>query len=200
MSQVAHIQTRQAARDEKATKAYDKRKNYIFNGYGDVMKKQLSFLLALVLGLTLAACGSTSTPVAPDPSATAEPSSSAQPPEQAGSQEMLRSDAQGAITFDVEPTNLSNPGAELTFEISMDTHSVDLSMDLADLATLTTNNGNMVQASLWDAPRGGHHVSGMLSFPASVDGKPLLDGATTLTLTIKDVDAPERVFTWDLGK
>ncbi len=47
-------------------------------------------------------------------------------------------------------------------------------------------------------PTGGHHVSGTLSFPASVEGKPVLDGATKLTLTIKSVDAPERVFIWDL--
>ena len=73
-------------------------------------------------------------------------------------------------------------------------------MDLANLATLTTDSGRTVQATLWDAPRGGHHVSGTLSFPASVDGKALLDGVTKLTLTIKDVDAPQRAFTWDLQK
>jgi hypothetical protein len=30
--------------------------------------------------------------------------------------------------------------------------------------------------------------------------KPLLDGAKELTLTIKNLDAPERVFRWDLQK
>jgi hypothetical protein len=80
----------------------------------------------------------------------------------------------------------------------MDTHSIDLSMDLAALATLTTDNGQSVQATVWDAPLGGHHVSGTLSFPASVEGKAILDGASRPTLIIKDVDASERVFTWDL--
>ena len=82
----------------------------------------------------------------------------------------------------------------------MNTHSVDLSMDLATLASLTTDDGRSVQATLWDAQLGGHHVSGILSFPASLDGKKLLDGATKLALTITDVDAPGQIFTWELQK
>lgn len=82
----------------------------------------------------------------------------------------------------------------------MSTHSIDLSMDLATLATLTTDNGRTVQAMLWNAPSGGHHVSGTLSFPASVDGDLLLDGATKVILTIENVDASKRVFTWDLPR
>jgi hypothetical protein len=46
---------------------------------------------------------------------------------------------------------------------------------------------------------GGHHVGGTLSFPASVDGVSLLDGARVLTMTIRDVDIPERIFTWQLN-
>ena len=72
-------------------------------------------------------------------------------------------------------------------------------MDLAALATLATDRGKTVQASQWDAPSGGHHVSGKLIFPATVDGQPLLEGAQKLTLTIKNLDAPERVFSWDLN-
>lgn len=169
--------------------------------------KQLSILLfVMTLGSALAACSAVQLPgaaVASEP--TSQPQAqqpgvaeTAQPLEQTGSQDMMRSDSQGAVTMEVTLTNLSDPGDELVFEISMNTHSVDLSMDLAELATLTADNGNTVQASLWDAPRGGHHVSGTLSFPASVDGKQVLDGATRLTLTINDVDARERVFTWDL--
>jgi hypothetical protein len=169
--------------------------------------KQLSILLfVMILGLALAACSAVQLP---DAAVASEPTSqpqaqqpgvagTAQPLEQTGSQDMMRLDSQGAVTLEVTPTNLSDPGDELVFEISMNTHSVDLSMDLASLATLTADNGSIVQASLWDAPRGGHHVSGTLSFPASMDGKPVLDGATRLTLTINDVDAPERVFIWDL--
>ena len=159
---------------------------------------KLSLLLVFVLGFTLAACGSTQIISISKPP-TAVGGSSADPaPQKDSSQDMTLSDDQGAVTVKVKPDNLRNPGNALVFEISMSTHSVELSMDLASLATLTTDNGRIVQATEWDAPRGGHHVSGTLSFPTIVDGTPLLDGATKLTLTIIDVGAQERVFTWDM--
>ena len=98
----------------------------------------------------------------------------------------------------VKPLDLNSSADKLSFEVTLDTHSIDLSMDLAALATLTTDTGMSVQAIVWDAPLGGHHVSGTLSFPASVESKPILDGASKLTLIIKGVDAPERIFAWDL--
>ncbi len=103
---------------------------------------------------------------------------------------------QGAVTVIVTPLNLNNPAETLEFEVAMDTHSVELDMDLAKLATLAADNGLSVNATTWDAPGGGHHVSGVLYFPSTVDGLPLLEGATTLTLTIQGVDAAERIFIW----
>lgn len=111
---------------------------------------------------------------------------------------LTQSDAQGAVTVDVKPENLSKPGDKLIFDVSMNTHSVDLIMDLAQLAVLTTDTGKTIQAIQWDAPRGGHHVEGKLSFPTSQDGKNLLDGASSITITIKDVDVPARTFIWQL--
>lgn len=107
-----------------------------------------------------------------------------------------RTDEQGQVVVAVAPRNLNNPGETLDFDLGMNTHSVTLDMDLAALSTLTTDTGHVVGGLLWDAPRGGHHVSGILSFPAALDGAPLLEGAAVLTLTIRDVDAPERVFAW----
>jgi hypothetical protein len=107
-----------------------------------------------------------------------------------------REDAQGAVTVLITPHNLYSGGETLDFEVALDTHSVDLGMDLAFLSTLTTDTGKTVQALRWDAPLGGHHVSGVLSFPASQDGALVLEGATELTLAIRDVDAPERIFRW----
>ena len=171
------------------------------------MRQFAILLLVLILGFTLAACGSASDPVvtnlltATEPPSTdesAEQPAQTPPTAQPAAQDLTRSDSQGAITIEVKPKNLENPGDTFDFEINLTTHSVDLSMDLATLATLTTNDGRTVQATLWDAPRGGHHVSGKLSFPASIDGNELLSGATKLMLTIRDVDAPQRVFTWNL--
>ena len=71
-------------------------------------------------------------------------------------------------------------------------------MDLASFATLTTDTGISMTSTLWDAPRGGHHVEGKLIFPATKDNMSVLDDATKLTLTIINVDAPTRIFEWDL--
>ena len=110
-----------------------------------------------------------------------------------------RIDDQGAILFEVTPLNLDQTTAEsFEFNIVLTTHSIDLSMDLAATATLATDTGIIVNSTLWDAPRGGHHVEGKLFFPVTVDGKSILDGATKLTLTITDVDTPTRVFEWEL--
>lgn len=119
-------------------------------------------------------------------------------PNMAGNSEMTRTDEQGAVIMVVTPLNLDIPAAELEFDVSMNTHSVDLSMDLAVLATLATDTGTTVTANLWDAPRGGHHVEGKLIFPATSDGKSILEGARKLTLTILNVDASSRVFEWEL--
>lgn len=108
-----------------------------------------------------------------------------------------RSDAQGAVEVIVAPS--FNPGetSSLDFKITLDTHSVDLVFDLASLAELKTDTGVTLQPLQWDAPSGGHHVEGVLSFPAQVDGKPALDGARQFILTIKNLDSPLRTFTWE---
>jgi hypothetical protein len=119
-------------------------------------------------------------------------------PGSSGGNELTRLDEQGMVTVEVTPLNLGMPGDTLVFEVSMNTHSVDLSMDLATLATLTTDTGQALQASFWEAPRGGHHVSGNLIFPAAINGLPVLDGATKISLEIRDVDASLRTFEWTL--
>lgn len=163
------------------------------------MKKLYASFFVLIPGFILSACSLIQQPdavVATDKeSGEAESSQAGQQP---GSPELKKTDTQGAIVVDVVPINLADPGEELIFEVSMNTHSIDLSMDLAELSSLSTDSGKTVQATLWDAERGGHHVSGRLSFPASVNGEPLLEGATLLTLKIVDVDSPQRIFTWEL--
>lgn len=139
------------------------------------------------------------------PAATALPDSSATPTvvttneSVSTGQNLTLTDDQGAVMVDVTPSNLSNPSNTIEFEVGMNTHSVDLSMNLAEVATLTTDTGLMVVPLSWDGMSGGHHVSGKLIFPAQVDGKPLLEGASTLTLVIQNVDVSERTFTWEIG-
>lgn len=154
--------------------------------------KRILIPLLLILTLTLAACSATPSPLPSD----GEPASASTGDSAAEFDSALRTDGQGAIIFEVTPLNLNAPADTLEFDIVLTTHSIELSMDLAATATLTTDTGVIVQATLWDAPRGGHHVEGKLIFPATVDGKSILDGATKLTLTILNADAPSRVFEW----
>ena len=159
--------------------------------------KRLMLPLLLSLTLILVACApsqASTDQTEPQPASVSTRSA----PAQAGTGDLSRSDGQGAVTVSVTPLNLENPSDQLEFDIGLETHSVDLSMDLATLATLTTDTGLSVPATLWDAPRGGHHVAGKLIFPATKDGKSILDGARELTLTIVNVDVPSRVFEWEL--
>ncbi|MBL8078244.1 MAG: hypothetical protein JNM55_09820 [Anaerolineales bacterium] len=176
--------------------------------------KRILLSALLTLSLVLAACSATSTP---PPSSAAQDNS--QPasvsdftptptddpailatlfPNMGGNSEMTRSDQQGVIIMEITPINLGVPADTLEFEVVLTTHSIDLSMDLATLSTLTTDTGVSVESTLWDAPRGGHHVEGKLIFPATKDDKPVLEGATKLTLTIINVDTPTRIFEWEL--
>jgi hypothetical protein len=107
-------------------------------------------------------------------------------------------DEQGAVVVAVTQLNLNGPGETFDFEIVLDTHSVNLDMDLAQNAFLTTDTGLTVSAVEWDAPSGGHHVSGTLSFPVRLGDQAVLEGAAQVILTIRNVDAPERAFTWEI--
>lgn len=119
-------------------------------------------------------------------------------PNNSNNGELSRVDEQGAVMFEVTPLNLGTPADTLEFDVAMNTHSVDLSMDLATLATLTTDTGATIQATKWDAIPGGHHVNGKLIFPATQSGKSFLAGASKLTLTVINVGAASRIFEWEL--
>jgi hypothetical protein len=113
--------------------------------------------------------------------------------------DLVRTDTQGAVEFVVTPLNLAAAGATLDFDVSMNTHSVDLGWDLAAQSVLATDTGLEVAGRGW--PIGsGHHYEGTLSFPSNTSGgEALLVGASTLTLTIRDTDVAARVFIWSLG-
>ncbi len=156
--------------------------------------KRILLPALLILSLVLSACSATSTPLQTDPQPDSVSTDSSSP----SNDSAMRIDQQGAIIFEITPLNLDAPTDTLEFYVTLTTHSIDLSMDLATLSTLTTDPGVSVESTLWDAPRGGHHVEGKLIFPATKDGKSILEGATKLTLTITNVDAPTRIFEWEL--
>ena len=107
-------------------------------------------------------------------------------------------DTQGAVEVAVSQINLNAPGETLDFYISMNTHSVNLDMDLTQNAFLITDPGLTISPIRWDAPAGGHHISGTLSFSTTLGDKAVLEDTTQITLSIRNVDVPERIFTWIL--
>ena len=111
---------------------------------------------------------------------------------------LLRVDEQGAIVVEVTPKNLDAVVDNVEFEVALNTHSIDLSMDLAVLSTLTTDNGLSVAAEVWEAPRGGHHTAGTLVFRLTAEEVAVLETASRLTLTMIDLDVPIREFVWEL--
>lgn len=173
-----------------------------------------SGLVFFALALGIAACSAAQTPAAATPSTaevttgptnipTISPQTGVEPPAPPTSSEaeqaLTRLDSQGAVEFAVTPLNLMTPGETLDFDVSLNTHSVDLSWDLAAQSTLTTDAGLEVKGLSWPVG-GGHHYEGTLTFPTkTADGKFLLDGAKTLTLTIRDSGVASRMFEWELS-
>ena len=97
------------------------------------------------------------------------------------------------VTVDVKPMQFA-AGKPAKFEVSMNTHSVDLGVDLIAVSTLTDDQGKEYRPVNWDGTGpGGHHRSGVLEFPA-LEGTP-----KSVTLVIRDIArVPERIFQWDL--
>ncbi|HET8568636.1 MAG TPA: hypothetical protein VFM93_06595 [Candidatus Limnocylindria bacterium] len=132
-------------------------------------------LAGALLALALAACAApAATPPAPEAAALGE----------------QRSEA-GAVT--VVAAWLDGPVPSL--RVALDTHSVDLDgFDLAASARLRIDGGAWVAPSAWDAPTGGHHRSGTLTFAALAVGA--VGAARTIELEIRDVAAESRLLRW----
>lgn len=112
---------------------------------------------------------------------------------------MTQTNGDGQITIKVTWRGKS---AGPVFSVEMDTHAVDLDgYDLRQLAVLHIGQGQETRPTGWDAPSGGHHRSGTLSFPsATVSGSPLIAPDThIIKLIIRNVGGiAERTFLWTL--
>jgi len=71
--------------------------------------------------------------------------------------------SEDGIEVSVTPKTLSNDA--WNFEVVLNTHSVELSYDLAETSVLVGDNGNTFKALAWEGdPPGGHHRRGVLKF------------------------------------
>ena len=141
-------------------------------------------VLLLVVGAVLSGCGRAA---AATGSPTTGNSTSAATQTNEGGEVIFRVTWQG-------------PEGGPVFKVAMDTHSVDLDgYDLGQLAVLRADDGRELQPSAWEAPKGGHHRTGTLTFPTTGDDGKAVVGPDTpgFELIIRDVaGVPERVLRW----
>ena len=153
-------------------------------------KMRLVIITPLVAGLLaaliLAGCSSAATTTtkpqgAPPVSQPGEPSKAP-----------VQSSSGGSVT--IEARLLGHQNDSLVFEISMETHSVNLDgYDLKQLALLRDDKGGEYSPIEWDSAPGGHHRGGKLVF-AHPDKSPRM-----FELTIRNVaGVNERVLRWQV--
>ncbi len=87
-------------------------------------------------------------------------------------------------------------GDDLSFEIRLNTHTVNLDAYKLDaLSVLQVDDGKELEPLGWFKPGGGgHHISGVLKFKG-----PVPDNAGIIRLMIREIGSvPERIFEWNL--
>ncbi len=99
-----------------------------------------------------------------------------------------KTNSEGNVSVMATPIDQS----DWSFEITLNTHSVDINEDLAQVSTLTDENGNEYKPIEWQGdPPGGHHRKGVLSF-GEITPRP-----QSITLFISQVGGiDERKFEW----
>ena len=103
-----------------------------------------------------------------------------------------QSTSQSGVSLSVAPRDLAKPVWE--FEVSLNTHSQELSDDLVAASVLIADGGSKHKAKAWQGdPPGGHHRSGVLSFDA------ISPAPTNIELRIqRPGEAAPRVLRWQL--
>jgi hypothetical protein len=105
-----------------------------------------------------------------------------------------QSSSEQGVTIKVTAKSIGLPGSRWEFAVVLDTHSADLSDDLSQSATLTTDDGRTFKPASWlGALPGGHHREGVLAFDVPAPQP----GAIELRIDRLGESAP-RTFRWQL--
>ncbi len=96
----------------------------------------------------------------------------------------------GSVSVSATPHSLGNTW---DFDISINTHSGELSEDLVAVSELVDDQGRLYKPTVWEgAPPGGHHRQGILRF------NPISPQPKSIELKIKNVGGvAERSFRWN---
>lgn len=166
----------------------------------------LAAILLAAMSFVVAGCGASS---AGTSSTTATPARASIPATDAtagsdAANGLKRTSTGGNVTVDIswEKELTTSSDQTLRFKTVLDTHSFDLdTVDLSKQAVLRNDSGQEVRPERWDAPKGGHHRSGTLVFPATVAGAPLIGPQTKyIEVVVRDVaGVKERSLKWETG-
>lgn len=102
-----------------------------------------------------------------------------------------KEDLQGEVIVTVQPLKLGG-GENTVFQVSLETHTVELDKDLKNISVMIDNKENEYKPIGWTGGAGGHHISGNLVFPI------LPEDAKSVKLIIKGIDGFDRNFEWGL--
>lgn len=98
------------------------------------------------------------------------------------------------VTVKVTPKALGSSDSRWEFSVVLDTHSADLSDDLVQSTTLTTDDGRTLKPVSWTgAAPGGHHRAGVLAFDVPAPRPVKIE----LRIVRPGESAP-RIFRWQL--
>lgn len=158
-----------------------------------MMNRRHILVVLVALPLLMGACAGTTS--APTAAPTAVPTAAPSGTPDSAADDGARTSDDGQVTLGA---TWAGPTAGATFDIKVDTHTVDLdSLDLAD-ATLRNNRGETLRARPWAAPTGGHHREGTLAFDG--DAAAFLAAARWIELVIPGIGGgTERVLRWEIG-
>ena len=106
-----------------------------------------------------------------------------------------QTDQAGGVTIKVTPRNLGRDAAVWEFAVVLDSHTQDLSQDVARSAVIIDAQGARHLPLGWEgAAPGGHHREGVLRF------KPLAPEAQVVRLEISGIGGTSvRTFRWQLS-
>ena len=106
----------------------------------------------------------------------------------------LQSSSDQGVTVKVTPQALGSPENRWEFAVVLETHGADLSDDLSQSATLTTNDGRTLNPVRWTgAAADGHHREGLLAFDVPAPRPKTIE----LRILRRGESAP-RTFRWQL--
>lgn len=103
-----------------------------------------------------------------------------------------KTDDQADVSVAITPIDLSAQSAQWKFDITLNTHSIELDQDLVKSSLLFDDQGRQYDAISWEGSRGGHHVKGILTFVS------LVSPTASVELKIQGIAGVARSFVWQL--